>query len=290
MTAVIARIVRSDGLEFVIGDGDWRIPNDGLENWANLSYNVSSTELPAEDGAVITSKRVASIDRTITAECRGSEPDLLRAKAIEFFNPEYTFEVHLTYRGRTRWCEGEQIGFKASEGNIYKRPTIAWTILCPNPYLKDEDGLSDDIAETVPMMGFPWVSAYPNQLTNKYAVASAHTFQRIIDIENNGDVPSAMRVTIKAKGLVRNPFVKIGESLVKLNTDMEYGDIAEFDMTTKPPRVRLNGNNAIHLLDINSSILNLQLEPGTTTIEYDADYGNALMSVTVYWYPQYLGI
>lgn len=290
MSEVIARIVRSDGKEFIIGDGDWRIPNDGLENWANLPYNVSSSELPSEDGAVITSKRVASVDRTIKAECRGSNPDLLRAKAIEFFNPEYTFEAHLTYRGRTRWCEGEQIGFKASEGNIYKRPDLTWTILCPNPYLKDENGLADDIAETVPMMGFPWVSAIPNQLTNKYAVASAHTFQRVIDIKNDGDVPSSMKVIIRAKGIVRNPFVKIGESLVKLNTDMEYGDAVEFDMTTKPPRVRLNGENAIHLLDINSSILNLRLEPGVTTIEYDADYGNSLMSVTVYWYPQYLGV
>ena len=37
---VYARIVRSDGQEMTLGSGDWRIPKDGLENWANLAYSV----------------------------------------------------------------------------------------------------------------------------------------------------------------------------------------------------------------------------------------------------------
>lgn len=295
---VVARIVRSDGREFIIGDGNWRILKNGLENWANLPYKVYSAELPAMDGAIITSKRVASVDRTIEAECRGNDPDRLRAEAIEFFNPKYSFEAHMSYRGRTRWCAGEQIGFKASEGNMYQRPTLMWTILCPNPYLQSESNFGKDIAEVAPMMGFPWVSALPknpitgevNRITNKYAVFSAHTFSRTVGVINKGDVESSMKIEIYANGKVTNPWVKQGDGFVKLLATLDKGDHVIFDMTQRPPVVTLNGRNAMHLLDRTSSVLNLVVETGPTTIEYDADFGNEAMSVTVYWNEQYLGL
>lgn len=290
---VKARIVRSDGRELTIGDGDWRIPNDGLENWSNLPYNVSSFELPSTDGAIVTSKRVASVDRTIKAECRGSNPDELRAYAMWFFNPKYSFEVHMTYRGRTRWCKGEQIGFKASEGNMYERPTITWTILCANPFMQSESDFGKDIAEVQPLFAFPWFSAIKGHSTNRVhdgAVVSVHTFAQEVQVNNDGDIPSGMRVVIRALDKVVNPSVRLGDGWVKVLATLTQGDIVQLDCMTRPPTVTKNGENIMQLVDRKSSILNLQIAVGESTLEYDADDGYQNMSVSVYWNKQYLGV
>lgn len=292
---VKARIVRSDGQEMTIGDGDWRIPNDGLENWANLNYQVSSVELPSYDGALVTSKRVGSVDRSIHAVCCSSEPEEERQRVIRFFNPKYSYEVHLTYMGRTRWCKGEQLGFKASEGNIYKKPELDWTILCANPYMLSEGDFGKDIAEVVPMFGFPFVSFLPEEDGSMPGAPvgfmwSRHEFTRVVDITNDGDVPSGMRVVIRANGNVNNPVVSIGDGFVRVLVGMHEGDVIVLDASRRPPRVTMNGANIMQKLDRRSSILDMMIQPGDTTVEYDADDGYQSMSVTVYYNKQYLGV
>lgn len=293
---VKARVVRSDGKEMTFGDGDWRIPNDGLENWTSLPLDVSITEIPSYDGGLVTSKRVSSQDRSITAELQdASKYKAYRALAISFFNSKYTFEVHLTYMGRTRWTKGELYGFKASEGNISKKPSITFTILCPNPYLLSEEDFGKDIAEVVGKFGFPFMSFLPQsdgsaEGTNTGFITSLHTFDQEVEIINDGDVASGMRVIIKAKNSVKNPMVKIGEGYVKLITTMEQGDTIELNASSRPPTVTFNGENAMQLVDRNSSILNMMIEVGQTTIEYDADDGEQYMSVSVFYNKQYLGV
>lgn len=293
---VKARVVRSDGQEMTFGDGDWRIPNDGLENWANLPYNVSSVEIPSYDGALITSKRVSSIDRTVTAECCVMERfSDYRAKAIQFFNPDFTFDIHLTYMGRTRWCTGELIGFKASENNVHQKPKITFTILCPNPFLFSEGDFGKDIAAIAGKFGFPFMSFLPKSAgsvegTNVGFITSHHVFDKDVEMSNDGDVPSGMKVYIRAKGDVINPMVRVGEGYVRMLVSMRQGDEILLDATSRPPIVTLNGQNAMHLVDRNSSILNMVIAVGETTIEYDADDGDQSMSVAVFFNKQYLGV
>lgn len=292
---VKARVVRSDGQEMTFGDGVWRIPNDGLENWANLPYDVSSVEIPSYDGALVTSKRVSSVDRTVTAYCVKGDFKTQRAKAIAFFNPKYTFQVHLTYMGRTRWCEGELYGFTASEGNIHQKPSVTFTILCPNPYLFSEGDFGKDIAAIAGKFGFPFMSFLPKSAgsvegTNVGFITSHHVFDKDVEISNDGDVPSGMRVVIRAKGDVVNPMVRIGECYVRMLLTMREGDEINLDASSRPPTVKYNGQNAMHLVDRNSSILNMVIEVGDTTIEYDADDGDQSMSVAVFFNKQYLGV
>lgn len=292
---VKVRIVRSDGQELTLGDGDWRIPSDGLENWANLTYDVSSVEIPSYDGALVTSKRVSSQDRSIHAVCCGSDPYRIRERAIRFFNPKYTFEAHITYMGRTLWTKGQQIGFKMSEWNIYKKPELDWSILCPNPYLLSEGNFGKDIAEIIPMFGFPFMSFLPESdgsipgFHTGFAV-SLHAFAQDVDITNDGDVPSGMRVIIRANGDVTNPSVRVGDGYIRVLTPMQQGDEIEMDASSRPPKVTMNGQNAMQKLDRNSSILDMMIQVGETTIEYDADDGYQNMSVSVFFNKQYLGV
>lgn len=292
---VVFKIVRSDGQTMTIGDGTWRIPNDGLDGWASLSLSVSSTEIPSYDGAIVTSSRVNSKDRSVTATCDTSDKKEQRAKAISFFNPKYTYSVYATYMGRTRWTKGSLLGFKASEFNIYQPVQIDFTILSENPYLLSVSNFGKDIAESVGKFGFPWVSFLPVSQgsvpgTNTGWIASHHVFTQDVDIENDGDVSSAMKVIIRARGHVKNPSVKIGDGFVRMVLDMVEGDELVLDATGRPPTITFNGENYMNKLDRRSSILKMLIGVGTTTIEYDADDGEQLMSVSVYYNKQYLGV
>lgn len=293
---VVVRVERSDGQEFVLGDGDWRIPNDGLENWANLAYTVSSAEIPSRDGAIITSKRVSATDRSIRAILVNSDlKEQLRADAIRFFNPKYTYKCHVTYMGRTRWAEGEQIGFKCSEGNIYQPPELNWTILCAQPYLKSESDFGRDIAEVQPRLGFPFMSFLPvskgsAEGCNVGFVAGQRSFAQQVTIDNQGDVPSLMSFVITTSWRVVNPVVRIDDSFIRLLYTMGEDDVLELDMHSLPPKVKLNGQSATHLIDRRSNLMGLEIDPGKTTIQYDADDGEQYMSVVVYYNELYLGV
>lgn len=294
---VVARIVRSDGAEYYIGDNEWRIPNDGLENWAQLPHSVSSVEIPTTDGAIVTSKRIDSVDRSIRAVLE--EPKLSaekRAEVISFFNPKFNFDVHLTYMGRTRWCHGEQIGFRCSEGNIYERPTLDWTILCAHPFLYGENDFGKDIAEVVPRFGFPFMSFLPVSAGskpgfNKGFIASKRVFNDHLDINLKGDVESNIRVAIECVGGdVVNPIVRVNNGYVKVLLRLTPNDRLEIDSAQHPPKVTLNGENVMHRVDRNSNISALTLNPGISTLMYDADDGEEYMHVFVYYTEQYLGI
>lgn len=293
---VKARFVRSDGMEMTLGDGTWRIPNDGLENWANLPYDVSKVEIPSYDGALVTSKRVNSVDRSVRAVVASpSDNEKQRRLAISFFNPKHTFKCYLTYMGRTRWCEGELYGFKASEGNIGESVQVDVTLLCPNPYLQSVEDFGKDIAETVPGFGFPFMSPLPvedGSLPGFFEgfIVGRRAFSQVVEISNDGDVPSGMKVTLTADGDVLNPLIRIGEGVVALRTTMSQGDKMVLDATSRPPSVTLNGRNAMNLLDRKSNILDMAVAVGGTTIEYDADSGENFMHVVVRYNKQYLGV
>lgn len=293
---VIARIVRSDGQEYILGDGVWRIPNDGLENFSNLTYDVTSNEIPSYDGSVITSKRVGSQDRSIKAILPYSpEQERIRAEAISFFNPKFDYEVYLTYKGRTRHCIGEQIGCLITNGNIYQAAELVWTILCPIPYMMSDGLYDEDLAKVEPRFGFPWVSFLPPdegqpRLTNTGFITSVHVFDQSVELINDGDVPSGMRAVITAYGDIVNPSLRIGNGYVRILTTLKDGDVLELDASTRPPKVTLNGVNAMNLVDRNSTILNMMIEVGTTDIEFLADEGELEASIVVYYKKYYLGI
>lgn len=288
---VKVRVVRDDGQEMSFGDNEWRIPSDGLENWATLPLSVSSTEIPSYDGGVIVSDRVKMQDRSVTATCRTANKDTLRARAISFFVKGHYYDVHLTYKGRTRWARGKLIGFKASEGNIYKPVEIAFTVLCPNPYLQSEDNFGRDIAQVSPRFGFPFMSLLePTDGWNKGFIVGVYEFAQEVELKNDGDVASGIKAIIKAQGSVTNPMLKIGKGFIRIIDTLQQGDTLTLDATTRPPTVLLNGDNAMHLVDRESSILNMMVDVGDTTIRYDADDGYQNMSVSVYFNKQYAGV
>ncbi len=298
MQPVHMRIVRDDGKEFAIDNIKWMMENDALENWAELPHSVSTQENAQYDGGIVTNRRVSVVDRTVKAVLadwrRNAEA---RAEAISFFSPKHEYQAHLTYQGRTRWCGGVQYAFKCEVGNIYEPCSITWTLLSPMPFLLSEDNFGQDIALVTPHFGFPYMSAVDRVGTEsrlahqKGFQVGVYNYGLSVDVDNDGDVETFPRVEIKARGDVKNPLImKDGTYYVRVLTEMEQGDVLTIDFENRPPRVTLNGANATNLVDRSSSFTNMRFDVGANSFSYDADVGENVMSVSLYYYKRYLGI
>lgn len=287
MQDVVVRIVRSDGEELSVGSGtDWRIPSDGLENWANLPYEVEVAQNAYHDGGIVMKKRIGSVDRTITAEAADSSASaVLRERIVKFFNSKHSFTAHLTYQGRTRWCSGEQIGFACDAGNVHKPVRFSWTVLCPVPYLMSESDFGKDIARIEPMLVFPFVSP-----VDEGFAWSAFSFAKNVSIDNTGDVETPFAVEIKALGQVVNPKIINGDKYIRIVDTLEKGDVLTVDMQSMPPRIRKNGANVINKADRMSSFTGMSFAVGDNTVSYSADRGDNNMSVSLRYNERYIGI
>lgn len=294
MKQVTLRIVRDDGLEFDIDNRTWMIPSDGLENWANLPHTVSVQENASYDGGVVTNRRIGSVDRSVRAELANPADNArMRMEAIRFFSPKHTYEAHLTYQGRTLWCAGEQYAFKCDTGNVYQPVAFDWTILCPMPYLLSEDDFGKDVALIKGKFGFPYhsvVQSTPKGVYKRGFVMGVYAFDKVVDITNDGDVTTYPRVVISASGTVENPRISIGQKFVRYVGTLQSNDQLVIDFEQRPPRVTLNGQNAMNKVDRASSFTSFQIDVGDTTFEYDADSGENVMSVSLYYRKRYLGI
>ena len=292
------RIVRSDGAELELGDGtEWVLSMNGMDDWLNLDYSVETSANVLTDGSALVSKRVAEKDRTISATYWGRDRTGERDRVIPFFNPKYSFEAHVTYFDRTRWCEGEQLGFDMPITDERTPPTLTWTLLCLDPYMRSEDDHDETMRDAVPMLGWPFVShtRHPALDGTRKPVGflvSKMIYDGVNTIYNFGDVQAPFKVVCDFDGDVISPsFVKDGKK-VQVIWDFHDGDMLEIDFTKAPPRVEINGENAIHLCSRDSNFTHMVMDVGANTFNYTCknEANRPLMNVRVMFNARYLGV
>lgn len=279
MAKVLVRLVRSDGREFTLNDNHWKIPSEGLEGFGSFDNNIAIVDNAIGDGGVITSHRVSQKDRTITAISRNINlAEILRDEATAFFNPKMSYKVYLTYMGRTRWAEGRIEKFSLSTANIHRHMTLTVTFLFADPYLKSYEDFGKDIASITALAGFPYLcTAAQGSPTGVFNFAST------VNLSNDGDVEAYCKVVITANGHVENPKVIINGHYVRVIDTMVEDDVIVMDFAANPPTVRKNGANYIGRCDRTSEFDQMGLVIGNSTLQYDADYGTNLLSVSVYY-------
>lgn len=297
-SAVNITVERSDGASVSLGCGTgWSILSDGLGEFGLVSQDVSTSANVLTDGSSLVSKRVPEIDRTISAVYTGKNADDARAEMLSFLNPKHSFEVHVTYRGRTRWFEGELIKSEVSAGNVNANPTVTFTILSVDPYMKSEDGNFNSLTDAKPMFGFPFVSHVREQLPNgeKYPVgfaASILIYDGKNTVYNSGDVEAYYIIHCEFDGPCTNPtFTKDGKH-VTVVTKFKAGDVLEIDFTAAPPTVEVNGVNATQLCSRDSDFVNMAMQVGPNVFQYTCqDVSNRPnMDVQIRFYKNYLGV
>ena len=279
MSAVFVRFVRDDGREFALNNDSWKIPSNGLDGFGDFSSSVTIIDNGVGDGGVLSSQRVPQKDRTISAKSRNTHlAEVLRAEATSFFRPKNTYRVYLTYMGRTRWAEGVVEKFDISTNNIHQYMTLTVTLLFADPYLKSYEDFGKDIASVRGTAGFPYlctrVQGSPSGIFN---------YATVVDVSNDGDVEAYCKAVFKARGAVLNPKLIINGHYVRVLDQMQEGDVIIMDFTASPPTVKKNGVNFIGRCDRTSEFDKMALVVGNSTLQYDADNGTNVLSVSVYF-------
>lgn len=285
-TYVAARFVRSDAAELIADGTDWLLTPGTVDGVCKPAFNLYTEDNAAGDGAVVTGKRVAARDLSVSASSmRIANNAVLRARASSFFNPKYTFKIYLTYQGRTRWISAELAGVDLPTDMVCVPQTFTATFLAANPYWQSVDDFGQDIAAITPRWGFP----YLDHPTLGVLVDIAN-FARSVVFEYDGDVPAYPTITITADAEVTNPKIVKDTAFVRLIDTLNAGDILRITTNPRDIRITKNGQNVLNKVDRASNFTGMQMQPGTNTVSYEADYGDNNLHVVIRYNKQYLGV
>lgn len=279
-------IHRSDGQTFAMDDRPMGLLE--LEGVDAPAMEVFTEKNAVAGGDTVTGSRVAARDITIRSKSRGGIKNaILRARAVVFFDPQYTYDVDISYDGVTRTARDCRLKAVAiPSGSLYQPIEITATFLCPYGYLDGEGGMDGvDLNSITPRLGWPYVS-----MENAGALFGIYNYDKTVVIHNRGSAPTWVRgvFTAMGPGTVQNPKLIHGDAFVRVLYTMNPGDVVDID--TEKRIVRINGVNALNKIDKASSFGGMRVDPGYSVIGFDADTNPDQLSARVYFQIRYLGI
>ena len=279
-------IHRSDGQTFAMDDRPMGLVE--LEGVDAPAMEVFTEKNAVGDGDTVTGSRVAARDITIRAKSRGGIKNaILRARAVVFFDPQYTYDVDISYDGVTRTARDCRLKAVAiPSGSLYQPLDITATFLCPYGYLDGEGGMDGvDLNSITPRLGWPYVS-----MENAGSLFGVYNYDKTVVIHNRGSAPTWVRgvFTAMGPGTVQNPKLIHGDAFVRVLYTMNPGDVVDID--TEKRIVRINGVNALNKIDKASSFGSMRVDPGYSVIGFDADTNPDQLSARVYFQIRYLGV
>ena len=283
--AVTILFTRSDGEVFSFDDAPMGVTR--LEGVGEPRLELFTEKAANGDGDIITGRRISSRIITISASNRIlSMNQQMRKLVSAFFNPLYKYSVSITYGESTRAAhECELKALAIPTGNLYRRFEATLTLLSPTGYL-DGDGIyGKNINNVIPRLGWPWVS-----VAGAGMLYSVFEFSKAVTIDNDGDAPTYIRAVFTATGedVIHNPVLIKGEYFVRVLASMNPGDKVEID--TEKRLVKINGVNALHLVDRNSNWTGMRMERGQNSFGFDADDHENQLSVRIYYSKRFYGM
>lgn len=293
-------IHRSDGQTFAMDDKPIGLLE--LKGVDAPAMEVFTEKNAVGDGDTVTGSRVAARDITIRAKSRGGIKNaILRARAVVFFDPQYTYDVDISYDGVTRTARDCRLRAVAiPSGSLYQPLDITATFLCPYGYLDGEGGMDGvDLNSITPKLGWPYVSMMKDGVPGKARsglddapgmLFGVYNYDKTVVIHNRGSAPTWVRgvFTAMGPGTVQNPKLIHGDAFVRVLYTMNPGDVVDID--TEKRIVRINGVNALNKIDKASSFGSMRVDPGYSVIGFDADTNPDQLSARVYFQIRYLGI
>ena len=286
-------IHRSDGQTFAMDDKPIGLLE--LKGVDAPAMEVFTEKNAVGDGDTVTGSRVAARDITIRAKSRGGIKNaILRARAVVFFDPQFTYDVDISYDGVTRTARDCRLKAVAiPSGSLYQPLDITATFLCPYGYLDGEGGMDGvDLNSITPRLGWPYVSMMKDGVPGKARsglddapgmLFGVYNYDKTVVIHNRGSAPTWVRgvFTAMGPGTVQNPKLIHGNAFVRVLYTMNPGDVVDID--TEKRIVRINGVNALNKIDKASSFGSMRVDPGYSVIGFDADTNPDQLSARVYF-------
>lgn len=271
---------RSDGLEFAIDDRLLGVTE--LDGLGEPVIEIFTEKSAIGSGDIVTDKRLAKRNITVktTSRVHGINSQL-RLMAASFFSHMYTYDVTFQYDGIVRKavnCELQAISIPTE--NIHKPFKMTVTVMTPAGYLEGGGMNGQNLNEVRGGFGFPFVS-----LVERGFNYGLFLFSKKATITNDGAEATYVRAVLTCRGEVVNPKITHGDSFVRIIKTLNVGDTLVID--TEKRIVTLNGKNVITLVDKASNFQGMKIDIGKSDIGFDADSGDNLLDVSVYWANRY---
>lgn len=275
---------RGQKLEISVSSPFFLESASGLEALENEFYNVKNYN---EDGTNVKSSSVRERNIVIGGRIR-LDKQINRQKLIRFFNPKHKFTLKYTNGDITRFidCSVEKTPV-ISKSFL---PEFMISFLCPNPWWYTEEE-KNEIAM--------WVGAFEFELEIDEDGDGIEMGYRepnnIVNVYNNSDTVSPLRIQFKAIGSVVNPYIENVDTGKKVMIDAMLigGDIVTVNTQRGNEYVTLERNgktiNYFNYVSLDTDI-HLSVDVGDNLIRYDAAEFVGNLEVTIYHTPQFVGV
>lgn len=260
----------------------------GLSDVRNEIYSINSM---GQDGDTYLGNRIESREIEIVGSINERNKDKMREyrrKLNRVLNPQYSATLTYEYGDFLR-----VIDCTVDNAPVFSRKAILQDftvqLLCLNPFWRKQSETRDDIAAWVGGFEFPEEIPVDEGWEIGYRQPSL-----IVNVYNEGDVQTGIRVEFRALGIVESPSLLNVDTqeFIKLNFSMQAGDVLSVSTGYGQKEVTLKRNgvisDAFRYLDVDSSYL--QLVAGDNLFRYDAESALENLEVSIYHNDLYLGV
>lgn len=282
---------RGETLEFSITSPFHCNISKDVTGIAGIDNTIYSTNSMGQHGDTYIGQRYEPRDITIAGAINSTDKDkvlALRRQAEKILNAELDAKLIYTYKDFTRVIDCKVDGrptFKRSK--IFEQYSIPLT--CCSPFWREEAEVRKDIAAWIPSWEFDFeIPAEGIELG--YREPSI-----IVNVYNEGDVKSGVRIEFRAVGTVINPMllnVDTQEYIKMIDTTMAAGDVITINTEYGDKGVTLTREGEVidyfRHIDIDSTFI--QLAIGDNVFRYSAESGLTNLEASVYYTNKYLGV
>lgn len=280
-------------LEFSIGSVYHTNVSKDVSGLSSFDSTIYETESMGQHGSTEVGVRIET--RDVDVHCKVNNPDKavqlkLRRDALRILNPELKGTLYYNFGSFQR-----QVGAKVTGKPEFTQeaifPELNVTFHCSDPFWTHGVESQETIASWIEDWYFPTViwRDDPDSM-----IFGHRENNLIVDIYNDGDVSTGMRVVFSALADVENPelFAVNSREYIKINYTMAAGDTITVDTSYGSKSITLKHNgiesNIYRYMDPDSTFM--QLAVGDNLFRYNADGGLTNLGVAVYFQQQYLGV
>lgn len=255
-----------------------------IDGVGSLGVELENQKSPNQDGLTYINNTLSSRDISIEGIIISrNDPDEIlehRRKMQRVLNPKLgEVTIKYEYKGSTKEIkaivESTPIFPAAGRGHFYQRYLI--NLICHSPFWLDTYYESSEMSYI--MGGIKFNLKLPTKFSNR-------GFKR--KAVNRGDVDTPVK--IEFIGPATNPSV-INETtgeVIKVNRELGAEDILTISTTFGEKYVKINGENAFHYIDLDTSLWSLV--PGDNILSYKSNNDSINTRVKVTWKNRYLDI
>lgn len=247
--------------------------------------NINTTEMAGGDGSSYNSSSLTNRNIVILLYIN-SDIERNRQRLYRYFRVKRQCRIHYKNASRNVYIDGH---VETVEPTMFKQTqAVQISILCPDPYLKNE---------TTSLYEFSWTASYfefPFSIPEEGIEFSGSDHVSSVDIINNGENEVGVEINLTASGAVLNPKiinVLTGEYFA-LNVDLDEGDVIKITTHRGKKRAILyKGGEEKNVMNaIASGSTWFKIDLGDNIFSYAADLGGQSLAVSFTFTEEFVGV